>query len=138
MGILRTAALALLTTVVLLSLGTSSAAQQVGVDQLTGAGGGTETNRSPIIPFLEGTDVFWTIVRHDALDQKAVFIPNKLEGDIFPHLVQLRARGRQLQPELDEHGWNGARSHQGGAAPRRIRAVRFGRLIRLCMWARVF
>lgn len=47
----------------------------------------TETNRAPIIPFLEGTDVFWTIVKKDSLDESAVFFPNKLEANIFPHLV---------------------------------------------------
>ena len=47
----------------------------------------TETNRAPIIPFLEGTDVFWTLVKKDALDDKRVFFPNKLEANIFPHLV---------------------------------------------------
>jgi hypothetical protein len=47
----------------------------------------TETNRAPIIPFLEGTDVFWTIVKKDSLDDHAVYIPNKLEANIFPHLV---------------------------------------------------
>jgi hypothetical protein len=43
----------------------------------------TETNRT-IIPFLEGTDVFWTVQRGQG--RETVF-PNKLEGDIFPHLV---------------------------------------------------
>lgn len=43
----------------------------------------TETNRGPIIPFLEGTDVYWTV---KAKELKPWF-PNKLEGDIFPHLV---------------------------------------------------
>jgi hypothetical protein len=47
----------------------------------------TETNRAPIIPFLEGTDVFWTIVKKDSLDEARVFFPNKLEANIFPHLV---------------------------------------------------
>lgn len=46
----------------------------------------TETNRPAAIPFLEGTDVFWTLVRKDALDDGAVFFPNKLEANIFPHL----------------------------------------------------
>jgi hypothetical protein len=46
----------------------------------------TETNRPPVVPFLEGTDVFWTLVKHDALDSRAVFFPNKLEANIFPHL----------------------------------------------------
>jgi hypothetical protein len=46
----------------------------------------TETNRPAAIPFLEGTDVFWTFVKRDALDDGAVFFPNKLEGNIFPHL----------------------------------------------------
>jgi hypothetical protein len=35
----------------------------------------TETNRAPIIPFLEGTDVFWTLVKKDALDDGAAFFP---------------------------------------------------------------
>jgi hypothetical protein len=43
----------------------------------------TETNRT-IIPFLEGTDVFWTVQR--GTDGDSIF-PNKLEADIFPHLV---------------------------------------------------
>lgn len=51
----------------------------------------TETNRPAIIPFLEGTDVFWTLVKRDALDKTldnaSVFFPNKLEANIFPHLV---------------------------------------------------
>lgn len=47
----------------------------------------TETNRAPIIPFLEGTDVFWTLVKKDALDERRVYFPNKLEANIFPHLV---------------------------------------------------
>jgi hypothetical protein len=46
----------------------------------------TETNRPAAIPFLEGTDVFWTVVKKDALDDGAVFFPNKLEANIFPHL----------------------------------------------------
>lgn len=41
----------------------------------------TETNRAPIIPFLEGTDVFWTVRGGDA------WFPHKLEANIFPHLV---------------------------------------------------
>jgi len=36
---------------------------------------------------FEGTDVFWTLVKKDALNDKQVFIPNKLEANIFPHLV---------------------------------------------------
>lgn len=41
----------------------------------------TETNRGPIIPFLESTEVFWTLRGGDT------WFPNRLEGDIFPHLV---------------------------------------------------
>ena len=41
----------------------------------------TETNQPPIIPFLEGTDVFWTIQGGDPT------FPNLLEADLFPHLV---------------------------------------------------
>ena len=41
----------------------------------------TETNQPPIIPFLEGTDVFWTIQSDDPT------FPNLLEADLFPHLV---------------------------------------------------
>jgi hypothetical protein len=53
-----------------------SAAQQVSAS--------TETNRGPVIPFLEGTDVFWTVRR---FDEPAAWFPNRLEADIFPHLV---------------------------------------------------
>jgi hypothetical protein len=42
------------------------------------------TNQPPIIPFLEGTDVFWTVQRGS--DGDPVF-PNLLEADLFPHLV---------------------------------------------------
>jgi len=59
-------------------------AQQVGLPQTRET---TETNRAPIIPFLEGTDVFWTLVKKDALDDSRVVFPNKLEANIFPHLV---------------------------------------------------
>ena len=45
------------------------------------AGSSTETNQPPIIPFLEGTDVFWTIQGGDPT------FPNLLEADLFPHLV---------------------------------------------------
>jgi hypothetical protein len=65
----------------------SVADQQVGADQILTGGETTETNRAPIIPFLEGTDVFWTLVKKDALDDSPVFLPNKLEANIFPHLV---------------------------------------------------
>lgn len=41
----------------------------------------TETNQPPIIPFLEGTDVFWTVQGGDPT------FPNLLEADLFPHLV---------------------------------------------------
>lgn len=76
-------------------LAAPAAAQQVTAPGASGGGGGsetsagtTETNRAPIIPFLEGTDVFWTLVKKDALDRSgAVFFPNKLEANIFPHLV---------------------------------------------------
>ena len=44
-------------------------------------GSSTETNQPPIIPFLEGTDVFWTIQGGDPT------FPNRLEADLFPHLV---------------------------------------------------
>ena len=44
-------------------------------------GRSTETNQPPIIPFLEGTDVFWTIQGGDPT------FPNLLEADLFPHLV---------------------------------------------------
>jgi hypothetical protein len=64
----------------------SAAGQQVTVGQAL-TSDTTETNRAPIIPFLEGTDVFWTVVKKDALDDEAVFFPNKLEANIFPHLV---------------------------------------------------
>jgi hypothetical protein len=45
---------------------------------------GTQTNHFPIIPFLEGTDVFWTLQK--ANDHETRF-PYKLEADMFPHLV---------------------------------------------------
>ena len=44
----------------------------------------TETNRGSVIPFLEGTDVFVTVQRPRDGDS---ILPNKLEADIFPHLV---------------------------------------------------
>ncbi|HEY7500135.1 MAG TPA: hypothetical protein VH740_16560 [Vicinamibacterales bacterium] len=44
----------------------------------------TETNRAPIIPFLEATDVFWTL--QNGGDGRSRF-PSALEADIFPHLV---------------------------------------------------
>ncbi len=44
-------------------------------------GSSTETNQPPIIPFLEGTDVFWTVQSDDPV------FPNRLEADLFPHLV---------------------------------------------------
>jgi hypothetical protein len=47
-------------------------------------GSSTETNQPPIIPFLEGTDVFWTVQR--STDGEPAF-PNLLEADLFPHLV---------------------------------------------------
>lgn len=65
----------------------SFAGQQVVAGQSATNGDTTETNRAPIIPFLEGTDVFWTLVKKDALDDKRKFFPNKLEANIFPHLV---------------------------------------------------
>ena len=44
---------------------------------------GIETNSGPIIPFLEGTDVFVSIEKTpDGWRRDTVF-----EGDIFPHLV---------------------------------------------------
>src|SRR5688572_26998492 len=65
----------------------SVAEQQVGAGQILTGGETTEANRAPIIPFLEGTDVFWTLVKKDALDDNPVFLPNKLEANIFPHLM---------------------------------------------------
>ena len=49
--------------------------------QVLGLPRSTETNQPPIIPFLEGTDVFWTIQGDDPT------FPNLLEADLFPHLV---------------------------------------------------
>ena len=46
--------------------------------------GTTETNQPPIIPFLESTDVFWTVQRGSDGDPS---FPNLLEADLFPHLV---------------------------------------------------
>lgn len=63
------------------------AEQQIAPSQPVANGATTETNRAPIIPFLEGTDVFWTLAKKDALDDNVVFFPNKLEANIFPHLV---------------------------------------------------
>jgi hypothetical protein len=56
----------------------------VSAQQLALPTASTETNQPPIIPFLEGTDVFWTVQRGTGLD--SVF-PNRLEADLFPHLV---------------------------------------------------
>jgi hypothetical protein len=50
----------------------------------TAANGSTETNRPPIIPFLEGTDVFWSL--QSGKEGRPKF-PSVLEADIFPHLV---------------------------------------------------
>jgi hypothetical protein len=79
--------LQLLLFAVAIGLPRVSVAQQVGAGDTPSTGETTETNRAPIIPFLEGTDVFWTLVKKDALDDRPVFFPNKLEANIFPHLV---------------------------------------------------
>ncbi len=52
--------------------------------ELIMASEGTETNRFSLIPFLEGTDVFWTLQKGGTLEG---IVPNKLEANIFPHLV---------------------------------------------------
>ena len=77
----------LMSLIVIVLPATLFADQQMGVDQPETNNATTETNRAPIIPFLEGTDVFWTLVKKDALDDKRVFFANKLEANIFPHLV---------------------------------------------------
>ncbi|MCL4849594.1 MAG: hypothetical protein KJ066_23825 [Acidobacteria bacterium] len=72
------------------TLGRGAAAQSaappppIGADDRSPAGvAGTETNPGPGVPFLEGTDVFWTVRAAD--DDR--WFPYKLEADIFPHLV---------------------------------------------------
>lgn len=82
--------LIVLVLIALLSLSAPAHAQQMNV----GAGDSTETNRPAIIPFLEGTDVFWTLWRFEdiptypgANQDPGRFFPTKLEADIFPHLV---------------------------------------------------
>jgi hypothetical protein len=57
----------------------AASAQVVGLQRDT-----TETNRPAIIPFLEGTDVFWSLQRGEGPEAK---FPNVLEADIMPHLV---------------------------------------------------
>jgi hypothetical protein len=66
----------------------------------------TETNRAPIIPFLEGTDVFWTVQRRRAGGDTR--FPNKLEGDIFPHLVVAQNFASVI--DVDEQLSRGARN----------------------------
>lgn len=46
-----------------------------------------DTNRGPIIRFLEGTDVFWSAAQKDKRDTEVRYFPNKLEANIFPHLI---------------------------------------------------
>jgi hypothetical protein len=53
----------------------------------------TETNQPPIIPFLAGTDVFWTVQGGKGV---TTVFPNKLEADIFPHLVVAQNFSRTL------------------------------------------
>ncbi len=67
-----------------------AAAQSTTSPPGTGAGGAepqpeptTETNPGAMVPFLEGTDVFWSIWARDS----ETWFPYKLEADIFPHLV---------------------------------------------------
>ena len=67
------------TFALLLATSVTASAQMVALP-----GSSTETNQPPIIPFLEGTDVFWTIQR--STDGDPAF-PNLLEADLFPHLV---------------------------------------------------
>jgi hypothetical protein len=57
---------------------------------------------SSIVPFLEGTDVFWTIYGEDDLDDR--FWPYRLEADLFPHLVVLQDYTRllNLDRQVDE------------------------------------
>ena len=67
------------TFALLLATAVTASAQMVGLP-----GSSTETNQPPIIPFLEGTDVFWTVQRGTGGDST---FPNRLEADLFPHLV---------------------------------------------------
>ena len=83
----------------------SVAGQQVAAGQLLTD---TETNRAPIIPFLEGTDVFWTLVKKDALTETE-FFPNKLEGNIFPHLVLYQNFTDVLDVDLQDDKAQGKR-----------------------------
>ena len=48
-------------------------------------GGVEQTPAASTIPFLEGTDVFWTVYGESALEDR--FWPYRLEADLFPHLV---------------------------------------------------
>lgn len=78
----------------LLSLPVSAQSQTQAAPQSPSAPDTTETNRGAIMPFLEGTDVFWTLWRFEDLrptpgssSEPSRFFPTKLEADIFPHLV---------------------------------------------------
>jgi hypothetical protein len=73
----------------------------------------TETNRAPIIPFLEGTDVFWTLVKKDALDGHTVFWPNKLEANIFPHLILYQNFTDVLNVDDQDQRASGQRGQNG-------------------------
>lgn len=79
----------------------------------------TETNRGPIIPFLEGTDVFWTVYAGDPIgtlpEEVKHFFPYRLEADIFPHLVvyqnftdvlDVRSQAERGVDRLKEVSWS--------------------------------
>lgn len=79
---------------VALSMHASAQAQTQAPPQSASTPDTTETNRGAIMPFLEGTDVFWTLWRFEDLrptpgssEEPTRFFPTKLEADIFPHLV---------------------------------------------------
>lgn len=65
--------------------GASSPGTPAGGNAANAADASTETNRPPIIPFLEGTDVFWSLQSTDNGSRPK--FPSVLEADIFPHLV---------------------------------------------------
>ena len=60
--------------------------------------------RERLVPFLEGTDVFWTlpgIVGDVSLDNGSPYL---LEADIFPHLIGYQSFTNLLQVDPDEDG----------------------------------
>jgi hypothetical protein len=75
--------------VLLLFARLAEAQQKPGVQEAeTRAKGSTETNRA-VLPFLDGTDVFWTpqIPKEDGTGEQKYAVRHKLEANINPNLV---------------------------------------------------